>query len=132
MVRNRILDLDSDYYNVESSEYLTADERRRIQHRKDELKLLRAHRARRAMTMDLDLVSASVHDTTGETAEQENIDDSVISEILKDAEKRRAREQAGAYQHRDPALPTAANFAPTVQIIYPPTAKTEPDMYDDL
>ena len=116
---SRILDLDSDYYNVETSEYLTADERQRIQRRKDELKHSRAHRARRTMVMDIDFAAATVRDTTAANSEQENCDDPVIVNVLQDAEKRRAREQAAAYKHRDPNLPNAAKFAPTVCSIFP-------------
>jgi hypothetical protein len=113
VVRNKVFDLDSDYYNLETGDYLTVEERKAIQKRKDELKSIRGNRARRALVVDLDFETGKVREKN-KYETYEKVEDRVIQEILKNAEERRANQRNSSYQLRPQNLPTADKFVPTV------------------
>ncbi|CAD5212864.1 unnamed protein product [Bursaphelenchus okinawaensis] len=110
VVRNRVLDLDSDYYNVENGHYLTAEERSAIKKRKEELHRHRLNRRGHSFKMDLDFANASVKEikTSGDIEKEE---DEVIQGILRRAEERRERERHNAvYENRADNLPKVDDF----------------------
>ncbi|CAD5217156.1 unnamed protein product [Bursaphelenchus xylophilus] len=110
VVRNRVLDLDSDYYNVENGHYLTAEERKAIQKRKEELHRQRLNRKDRGFKMDLDFASGSVKEIKLDN-DIEKEDDEVIQGILNRAEERRERERhQQVYQDRREDLPNVDSF----------------------
>ncbi|KAI6180623.1 hypothetical protein M3Y98_00740800 [Aphelenchoides besseyi] len=109
VARNKVFDLDSDYYNIETSHYLTDEERKAIQKRKDDLKHQRQNRARQPMVMELDFAKGTVTDTSKQQ-QIETAEDEVIQSILARASRRQQEQSSSGYTLRDKKLPTSSNF----------------------
>ncbi|KAI6223251.1 Zf-C2HC5 domain-containing protein [Aphelenchoides besseyi] len=109
VARNKVFDLDSDYYNIETSHYLTAEERKAIQKRKDDLKHQRQSRARQPMVMELDFAKGTVTDTSKQQ-QIETAEDEVIQSILARASRRQQEQSSSGYVLRDKKLPTSTTF----------------------
>jgi hypothetical protein len=109
IVRNKVFDLDSDYYSIETAHFLTEEEKKAIQKRKDELKRINNNRATRKMIIELDFESGTVKETQADEI-NEKFEDEVIQDILHKAEIRQAKQQP--YKLRDPNLPSVNKFVP--------------------
>lgn len=102
--------MDSDYYSIETAHFLTEDEKKAIQKRKDELKRLSNNRAQQKIVMELDFETGTVRETKSNEI-QEKYEDEVIQSILSKAEQRQAKQET--YKLRDPNLPSAKKFVPS-------------------
>ncbi|KAI6225113.1 Zf-C2HC5 domain-containing protein [Aphelenchoides fujianensis] len=111
VARTKVFDLDSDYYNVETSHYLTGEEREAIRKRKDDLRHQRQSRATQALQFNWDLTTGTVEDTS-RSVQIETAEDPIITGILAAAERRRERQLQSAFAYRQLDLPTAAGFKP--------------------
>ncbi|KAF8364015.1 trip-4 [Pristionchus pacificus] len=86
--RTRVNDLDSDFANIDSNPFLSKEERQAIIARREELRLIRERR-RRAMTVDIDVIT---RETTVQGQNLHETDagyDPVIRQILDRSEDRR-------------------------------------------
>jgi hypothetical protein len=109
ITRNKVYDLDSDYYSIETAHFLTEEEKKAIQRRKDELKHLNQSRAKRRMVIEMDFEAGIIKETV-KNESYEKYEDEEIQRILRAAEERQAKQRTGLYKLRDPNLPTISNF----------------------